>query len=101
MSTHFSDHLRRAVLTGVVAILCFLATSSPAIGLQIGKLFTGGGFGPTPEVAIQQATWDAQISAEAEQLFTCEQVGEPSFFPGPDPAASRNFSAEVTLECTP
>jgi hypothetical protein len=100
MRTHFSDRWRHALVTGVVAILGFLATS-PVIGLQSGRLFTGAGFGPTPEVTIQQATWDAQISAEAEQLFSCEQIGEPSIFPGPDPESGRNFSAEVTLECTP
>jgi hypothetical protein len=108
MNMNFSDHLsnfadrwRRALLTGAVAILCLLAASLPAIGLRSGMLFTGGGFGPTRETAIQQATWDAEASASAYQFFTCRLVGEPSIFPGPNPEWGRNFRAEVTLECTP
>jgi hypothetical protein len=40
-------------------------------------------------------------SASAYQLFTCELVGEPRIFPGPNPEWGRNFRAQVTLECTP
>jgi len=101
MRTRFSYRWRRALPTGVAAILCFLAASSPVIGLQSSMLFTGGGFGPTTEVAIQSAVWDAETSASAYQLFTCQMVGEPSIFPGPNPEWGRNFGAEVTLVCTP
>jgi hypothetical protein len=84
------------------ATLCFLAISSPGIGSERdAMLFTGAGFGPTVDVAIGSAIGDAEMSASAYQLFTCELVGEPSIFPGPNPEWSRNFSAQVTVACTP
>jgi hypothetical protein len=101
MSTRFSYCWRRALPTGVAAILCFLVASSPVIGLESSMLFMGAGFGPTPEVAIRSAIGDAETSASAYQLFTCEMVGEPSIFPGPNPEWGRNFRAGVTLACTP
>jgi hypothetical protein len=92
----------RGPLALASAILCSLAASSPAIGSQSdGMLVDGAAFGPTVEVAIQSAIWDAEVSASAYQLFTCHLVGEPQIFPGPNPKWSRNFSAQVTVECTP
>jgi hypothetical protein len=64
-------------------------------------LFDGAAFGSTIESAIQGAIGDAQVSASAYQLFTCELVGEPRIFPGPNPEWGRNFRAGVTLSCTP
>jgi hypothetical protein len=57
-------------------------------------LFDGASFGPTIEVAIQGAILDAEVSASAYQLFTCELVGEPQIFPGPNPEWGRNFRAQ-------
>jgi hypothetical protein len=92
----------RAPLTAASAILCFLATSSPVVGAQSeAMLFDGAAFGPTIEVAIQSAIGDAEVSASGYQLFTCQLVGEPRIFPGPNPAWNRNFRAQVTVACTP
>jgi hypothetical protein len=102
MNMHLPCRCRRAPLTVVSAILCFVATSSAVVGSPSdGMLFTGGAFGPTADVAIQGAIGDAEVSASAYQLFNCQLVGEPLIFPGPNPAWNRNFSSEVTLECTP
>jgi hypothetical protein len=93
---------RRAPLTMASAILVSLAASSPAIASQReGMLFTGAGYGPTRDYAIQAAIWDAETSASAYQFYTCELVGEPRIFPGPNPEWSRNFSAEADVFCTP
>jgi hypothetical protein len=101
MNTHLTSR-RRAPLTVASAILVFLATSSPAIASQgDGMLFTGAGFGPTVETAIQSAIWDAETSAQAYQFYTCQLVGEPRIFPGPNPEWHRNFSAEADVFCSP
>ncbi|MDQ8756207.1 hypothetical protein RCO27_08175 [Sphingosinicella sp. LHD-64] len=94
-------HRHRAPLSIAAALSCLLAASSPAIGAQSGMLFEGAGFGPTIEVAVQSAFWDAEASASAYQLFTCRLVGEPRIFPGPNPTRNRNFRAQVTVACTP
>lgn len=91
---------RRASLAVAAAILCFLA-ESPAVGAQVGRMsFTGGGFGPTADVAIQSAIWDAAESASYYQLYNCQLVGEVLVFPGPNPRRGRNFTAQVTLACS-
>jgi hypothetical protein len=93
---------RRAPLAAASAILWALAAASPAMGAQgDGMLFDGASFGPTEEAAIQGAIDDAEASASAYQLYTCELVGEPQIFPGPNPEWHRNFRAQVTVECTP
>lgn len=61
-------------------------------------LFEGGGFGATPEGAIQAAIWDAEASASAEGFFECDIVGQPTVFPQP-PNSRRAFTAQVTLLC--
>jgi len=91
--------IRRAPLAA--AILCFLAAWSPAVAQTDGLFFDGASFGPTEEVAIQGAIWDAETSAEAYQLYTCELVGEPQIFPGPNPEWGRKFRAQVRVFCTP
>ena len=100
-TSHLAERAKPALVIALVTILCLLAASMAAAGVQSGMQFTGGGFGPTREAAVRQATEDAENSASAYQLFTCVMVGEPSIFPGPNPKLHRNFSAEVTLECTP
>ena len=101
MNLHLT-YRRHAPLPVALAILCSLAASSPAIGAQSsGMFFDGAAFGPTEAVAIQQAIGDAEVSASAYQLFTCELVGEPQIFPGPNPEWHRNFRAQVRVFCTP
>ncbi len=102
MNMHLPYRCRSVSVTVSSAILCFLATSSPVIGSQSGAmLFTGGAFGPTADVAIQSAIADAETSASAYRLFTCQLIDEPLIFPGPNPEWGRNFTAQVTVACTP
>jgi hypothetical protein len=101
MNTELAHRCRRAALTGVPASLCFLALSWPAVGSQNDMMFfTGGGFGPTVEYAIQSAVWDAEASASGYLMFTCQVVGEPMIFPGPNSKKGRRFTAEATIGCT-
>ncbi len=102
MTMHLTHFCRRAALAVATAIICTLAAPSPATGAQgDGMYFDGAAFGPTEEVAIQQAIGDAETSASTYQLYSCELVGEPSIFPGPNPAWGRNFRAQVRVFCTP
>ncbi len=60
-----------ALVTGVaVLVLAGVAAADP--------LYCGGGRGPTPEYAINQAIDDAEASAEGDGLYTCTVVGQPS-----------------------
>jgi hypothetical protein len=88
----------RAALA-VLGVL-FLSVSLPAEAQDI-EFFTGGGYGPSPEVAIQAAIWDAETSASAYMLYTCEVVGEPEVFPRSDDIRGNYFGAQVTVHCTP
>jgi len=89
----------RAALTVCVGLL--LAGASLSAG-GAAKLFTGGGYGPTPELAVAAAIEDGQNSASAEQLYTCVVVGEPQVFgPRPGPKGGVRFTAEATVSCTP
>ena len=88
MNLYSSHRPRRAPLTLAAATLCALA-AVPAVAQSEGMFFDGGAFGPTEEV-----------SASAYQLFTCELVGEPRIFPGPNPEWGRNFRAQVRVFCT-
>lgn len=87
-----------------LAIVCtglFLAAASVSAG-GAAKLFTGGGYGPTPELAVQAAIEDAENSASSEQLYTCVLVGDPQVFgPRPGPRGGVRFTAEATVSCTP
>jgi hypothetical protein len=90
----------RAAATVACAGL-FLAGASLSAG-GAAKLFTGGGYGPTPELAVWAAIDDAENSASAEQLYTCVLVGEPQVFgPRPGPRGGVRFTAEATVSCTP
>jgi hypothetical protein len=91
----------RAALTGFGMVLVLIVVSSPVAASAAAKLFTGGGSGPTSEVAVQAAIWDAETSAGAERLYTCQLVDEPSVFSRLDPLRGPSFSAEATLDCTP
>lgn len=100
MDVHSFSHCRRVPLAVAVAMLCFTATS-PAAGSQFGPVFfTGGGYGPTADVAIQSALWDAQESASYFQLYNCQLFGEISIFAGSNSRRGRNFTAQVTVACT-
>jgi hypothetical protein len=84
-------------VTGVAASLAGVASAD-----SNGKLFQGGGRGPTAEVAIQSAIDDAAASAGAEQLYTCTPVGEPEVFESSgDPNFGHVFRAMATVSCTP
>lgn len=100
MSMHFDNRRLRAVLAGTGMILVLSMTSSLVAASRGGAWFTGGGFGNTPEGAVQSAIWDAEASASAEGLFTCELVGEPAVFSQGN-RGGRPFTAEATLSCTP
>jgi len=89
-----SNRKRALVVLGLV-----LAPAS--VLLASGGLFQGGGYGPTPAVAIQAATEDAQACAESVGLYTCTMVGEPEIFVGTGPKGGVRYTAQVSLECTP
>ena len=92
--------VRRVWVSAAVGMaLWLLPQSSTAAGPV--SFFTGGGFGLQPEVAIQAAVWDAEGSASAEGLYTCELVGEPQVFIHPHPIFGIRYAAEATLGCTP
>jgi hypothetical protein len=90
----------RAAL-GVIGAGVFLAAASVSAG-GAAKVFTGGGYGTTPELAIQSAIEDGQNSASAEQLYTCVLVGQPrTFGPFQGPRGFVRFTAEADVSCTP
>jgi hypothetical protein len=104
MSKSFSARKLGAALAVLTAVFFFMTSASATVsdpGQDSPMLFTGASFGPTPEVAIQGAIGDAETSASAYQLFTCRMVGDPQIFPGPNPEWGRNYSAQVTVACTP
>lgn len=91
------SHRIAAVASTAAALLAVSATPAAATAKQ----FTGGGRGTTAATAIQSATWDAEASAGAEQLYTCVPYGEPSVWESfNDPYYGHVFRAEVTLSCT-
>ena len=91
---------RRTSLVIAAALLSFVV-SSPASSQQFfPTVFTGGGYGPTADVAIQSAIWDAEMSASYFYLYNCRPVGEILIFSRPNARFGRNFSAEVTVACS-
>ena len=99
MSVSISGRKFAAALAIVgTSLLPVVATSSEA---EAYRLFTGGGYGPTPALAVQAAIEDAENSASAEQLYTCELVGQPMVFPRPNSPRGPSFNAEATVSCTP
>jgi hypothetical protein len=100
MNRKFTFSLRRLALTLVPVGLLLVASPSRVDAYHYDALFfVGGGYGPTPEVAIQMAFWDAEASAQSLQRYTCEIIGSPQLFPGPNPARRRNFAAQVMVAC--
>jgi len=84
---------------GLLAAVLVLAPAS--VLLASGGLFQGGGYGPTPAVAIGAATDDARECAASVGLYTCTMVGEPEIFVGTGPKGGIRYTAQVSLECTP
>jgi hypothetical protein len=101
MDVHSALCFRRASQVVATALLSF-GVSFPAGSSQPGSmLFTGGGFGPTADVAIQGAIWDAEVSASYYQLFDCQLAGEIFIFTRANPRFGRSFTAQVTVACSP
>ncbi|MGH8869900.1 MAG: hypothetical protein ACRDYU_18125 [Actinomycetes bacterium] len=77
----------------MVGLLSSVAAASP--------LVDGGGRGPTPEVAIQSALDDAQVTAVSMGFFgPCTIVGEPQVFETlNDPNFGHIFRAQVQATC--
>jgi hypothetical protein len=91
-----------ATLAVTGAVVSSLGVASSATADSNGMLFTGGGRGPTAEVAIRRAIYDAEASASAHLLFTCTPVGQPQVFESTnDPNFGHVFRAQVTVSCTP
>jgi hypothetical protein len=89
-------------VAGAVASLPGLASAATGSNDSNGKLFLGGGRGPTAEVAIRSAIDDGATSASAEGLYTCTPVGEPQVFETlNDPNFGHTFRAMATVSCTP
>jgi hypothetical protein len=90
---------RNAAALAIVVTALFPALTSWAA--DDAMLFTGGGYGPTPELAIQAAIGDGETSASAYQLYTCEVVGEPEVFLQNNIYRGNYYTAEATVSCTP
>jgi hypothetical protein len=100
MDARFASHFRRASLAVIATALTLIATPS-AVGSQRNPMyFTGGGFGPTADVAIQGAVWDAEGTASLYQLYNCQVDGEILIFTRSSPRFGRNFNAQVMVACT-
>jgi hypothetical protein len=91
-----------AALAATAVVVSLLAAASSARAASDGMLFTGGGRGPSADVAIRRAIYDATISASAYQLYTCTLVGQPQVYESTnDPNFGHVFRAEATVSCTP
>jgi hypothetical protein len=88
-------------ITRVPLIAALVAAASPAVAQGGGMFFDGGGYGPTEDIAVQRAIEDAEVSASAYQLYTCELVGEPQIFPGTHPVRGPVIRAQVRVFCKP
>jgi hypothetical protein len=94
------SYFRRTLLVVAAAFLSFGVTA-PASSSPFGPtVFTGGGYGPTADVAIQGALWDAQESASYYQFYSCRMVGDVRIFTRTNARGGRNFTAEVTIACS-
>jgi hypothetical protein len=98
MKTRFSGPAFTAALVGTSLLSVLVSPSGAAGGAQ---LFTGGGYGPTPALAVQAAIEDAENSASAAGLYTCQLVGQPMVFPRGNSPRGPSFNAEATVRCTP
>jgi hypothetical protein len=86
------------VAAGALALVAL--AGSPAVA---SPLFCGAGRGPTAQVAIQSAFWDAQITAQSVGFYgDCTIVGEPAIFETTnDPNFGHTFRASLTVSCQP
>ncbi|MGH3011671.1 MAG: hypothetical protein ACRDMY_07510 [Gaiellaceae bacterium] len=77
----------------MVALLAPIASAA--------AIYCGGGRGPTAEMAIQTAIWDAQSSAEGDGLFTCTLADEPKVaFIQNDAYGGSFWRASVNMSCS-
>ena len=98
MNIRFFGQKAAAVLTILGTVLLPALPSSAA---DDAMFFTGGGYGPTPELAIQAAIEDGETSASAYQLYTCDLAGEPEVFLQNNIYRGNYYTAEATVSCTP
>ncbi|MDQ7905042.1 hypothetical protein RB614_10970 [Phytohabitans sp. ZYX-F-186] len=84
------------VVAGAAALVALAAAPAAA-----SPLFDGGGRGPTAEVAVQSAFWDAQITAQSVGFYgECAIVGTPAIFETfNDPNFGHVFRAQLTISC--
>lgn len=92
--------LRRRAAVALVAAMSVVMTAAPSALASTTMQFTGGARARTPDVAIQSAIGDAEVSAQSMGFFSCTLVGEPAVFEGTDPIRGRIFRAQATIECT-
>ncbi len=90
----------RAVLIGFGTAMVLSTVTSPVAGTGAADMFTGGGFGPTAQTAVQAAIWDAENSAYSSQMYSCQLAGEPLIFSRRHPYRGTTFNAEATLNCS-
>jgi hypothetical protein len=100
MTLHAVGRRAGATLVAIGAVVVLLWVASSASASSSGMVFTGGGAGPTADVAIRRAIEDAKISASASGLFNCTVVGTPQLFPTPDDPFGRFFRAMADVSCT-
>lgn len=105
MRKTFSHERLHASLMGFGVALLLTVAPSPLAGSAVAssvfvpEFFDGGGYGPTGETAVHQAIGDAEVTASAYGLYSCELAEEPQVFPQP-PGSLRAFRAQVRLRCT-
>jgi hypothetical protein len=92
------SRFRRVVVVAVAIFAFALFAAAPAGATSM--LWCGGGFGPTPEIAVQRAIEDAQISASGSGQFTCVLVGEPQVFTAHNEYRGDFFTAQVNMSCS-
>jgi hypothetical protein len=90
--------LRFSVRTLGLAFALAGAMILTSLSATVPEFFDGAGYGSTAETAVQAAIWDAEITASAYGLYTCELVGEPAVFPQPRNSL-RAFRAHAILQC--
>jgi hypothetical protein len=100
MTLHAVGRRAGATLVAIGAVVVLLWVASPASASSSATVFTGGGSGPTADIAIRRAIQDAKTSASASGLFNCTVVGEPQVFPTPNDPFGRFFRAMADVSCT-
>lgn len=100
MAVNCARYFRQVSLAAVTALLSFAVSPTASSSPFVPTVFTGGGYGPTADVAIQSALWDAEATASYFQLYNCRMVGDILIFSRSNPRFGRTFNAEVTVECS-